>query len=883
MRIRFSSCPAFALSWRLLQLPAGVCFLLTAGLIQAQAQSSLSGVVKDPSGAVVSRVMVTLTSQTDASTRRAVANDDGAYVFSSVPPGSYKLTTEAPGFANAEKTVALTAGETATLDLALAVAQNQGAVSVEAKSDPFNVVPNAPSGSLFGFEKSIEDTPRSISVADSETLTRYAVRTVNDLVTVAPGTFTGSYFGIPGSVFIRGDIGDNFFRGFRRVENRGNYQTPVAATDHIEIVKGPPSPIYGGGRVGGFMNFMPKTTRSESAKWLENATGKVTLTYGSYDQKVGGAELGMPFKAGSHRAGFYAYFETEDSHSFYKGVANRYKLGQIAFDMELSPKVRLQYGFQGYTNSGTQNIGWNRVTQDLVDNQMYLSGKPLVNLSTNGYNIGPANMPANILSTFAFQKDMSGPFLSDPSVARLYALDPASIKLVKLPLDRIMIDAGDFTATNTFTGYFDIVYDIKPGLTFKNQSFFDGMNHQKYSSYGFGAGYRPWTIENKSTLAFDWKPGKFVVMHAIAGFGYRRVKVSAGEERNWYQTVDRRDLSVGATPNDRFQGPFNSGGNVFFQYFQKGSYGNPGAYWLSDFLFWNKLTATVGVRFDRYTPDFMGRFNGEPMTPGKASSNAATYNASVSYKLPFHMQPYFTAATSRFLDLGQGNELDAGQVRDGTYLQNSTLYEGGVKTSGLTQKVFASLAVFRQKRAAYNNLTREPDYYLTKGVEVEARAFVAKRVSLTGALTWQDPQQLNVPFLLGIPPTLLGITQQQGYAGRFIGLANIFGLKAPYGVGGQPHWVGSPFATVNVTKYAGFTVGTSLVSSVKTGYVSDVKLPAYGLWRGSVFFEHKHYHVNLAINNMFDKTYYQSQFLFWDVFIKPGALRTLTLTTSYSF
>lgn len=879
-----------SVSLALSRLPAAVSkpavyalVLLTFALaVWAQATASLSGQVKDPSGAVVSDVVVTLTDAQGAA-KQAVANGSGAYSFSGVAPGNYTIQTSAPGFATFQKPVTIKENDALTMDLTLELAQNAGTVSVEAKIDPFNIVPSQPTGSLFGLDKSIEDTPRSISTADSETLTRYSVRTVNDVVTVAPGTYTGSYFGIPGSVFIRGDIGDNFFRGFRRVENRGNYQTPVAATDHIEIVKGPPSPVYGGGRVGGFMNFMPKTTRSESAKWLEKPTGKITLTYGSYDQKVGSVELGMPFKIGTHRAGFYAFFETEDSHSFYKGVANRYKLGQIAFDVELSSKLRLQYGFQGYHNEGTQNIGWNRVTQDLVDHQMYLSGTPLVNISHNGYNIGPGDIPANTLSTFAFQQNMAGPFLSNPAIAQYYALDPATVKLVKLPLDQIMIDAGDFTRTTTFTGYFDVVYDIKPGLSFKNQSFYDGMNHQKYSSYGFGAGYRPWTIENKSTLTFEWKPSPYVVMHALGGFGYRRVKVSAGEERNWYQTIDRRDLSIGATPNDRFQGPYNSNGQVFFQYFQTGSYGNTGAFGLADFLFWNKLSATVGGRFDRYTPDFWGRFDGEPLSHGSAANNAFTYNASVAYKLPFHLQPYFTVATSRFLDLGQGNELDVSTIPTGTYLQDSNLYEGGVKTSGLTQKVFASLAIFRQKRASFNNMTRQPDYYLTKGVEFEARAFLARRFSLTTAATWQDPQQLNVPFLLGIPPNLLGLSPQQAYAGRFIGLADIFGGKPPFRVGGQPSWVISPFATVNVTRNAGFTIGTTWVSSVRTGYVSDVKLPAYDLWRGSLFWEHKQYRLNLAFNNMFDKTYYQSQFLFWDVFIKPGALRTLTLTGSYSF
>jgi len=233
--------------------------------------------------------------------------------------------------------------------------------------------------------------------------------------------------------------------------------------------------------------------------------------------------------------------------------------------------------------------------------------------------------------------------------------------------------------------------------------------------------------------------------------------------------------------------------------------------------------------------------------------------------------------------LGQGNELEVGQVNSGTFIQTSNLYEAGVKTAGLHEKIFASMAVFRQKRSSFNRRSGDTDYFLTKGVETEARAFVAKRFSLTGTLTWQDPRQLNVPFLLGIPPGLLGLTPQQAYGGRFIGLAYIFGLKAPFDVGGQPHWVASPFATVNVLPHAGFTIGTTTVSAVKTGYVSSVKLPAYSVWRGSVFFDKGPYRVNLAFNNMFDTTYFQSQFLFWDVFIKPGALRTATLTVSYRF
>src|SRR5258708_23255511 len=139
---------------------------------------------------------------------------------------------------------------------------------------------------------------------------------------------------------------------------------------------------------------------------------------------------------------------------------------------------------------------------------------------------------------------MWGLFLSNPATASLYALDPNTVHLVKLPLDQIMIDAGDFTRSTTYTGYFDAIYDIKPGFVLKNQTFYDRLMHEKFSSYGFGADYRPWTVENKTSLTMEWKPAPFLVIHAVGGGGYRRVQVNAGEERNLYQVVDPRDLSI---------------------------------------------------------------------------------------------------------------------------------------------------------------------------------------------------------------------------------------------------------------------------------------------------------------------------------------------------
>ncbi len=864
---------------------ASLAVLLFLAVTQgfSQEPARLSGAVKDSTGSIIPNATVELKNDKTAEIKKASTGPLGEYSFTELPAGGYTIQISAPGFASQKQPISLIAGQTANLDLELFVAGEVQSVSVSGETDPYNVVPVQPSSTALGLPEKIEETPRSVSSAGSELLNLYSARTVNDLVTVVPGSYTGGYFGIPGSVFLRGDIADNYFRGFRRVENRGNYQTPLDASDHIEIVAGPPSPIYGPGRMGGFMNFYPKTVRSEGAKWMDKGHGAVVGRFGEYNDKVGSAEYGLPFKIGSHRSGAYVMFEGKGSDSFYKEVFDRYVLGQIAFDTELSSKWRLAYGFQGYNDQGIQALGWNRVTQDLIDHQTYLAGNPAVNLSSNGTNIGPQDISPGQLNTFAWQQDMGAVFPYYGNYAD-YALDPATVHPVKLSMNRIMVDnTGDFLSATTYTAYLDVVGEIKPGVTFKNQSFYDRLNSQKFSSYGFGADYRPWTVENKSTLTFTLHPESVVSMNVFAGYDFTRVAVTAGEERDDYQVVDRRDLSLGATPNDRMQGPWDSNPSIPFQYLNKGMYTDHGLFWLSDIDFWNRLVFTIGARLDRYSPDFWGRDSGYgALTHEKAKNTGGLFNGSVSYRTPIHLVPYFTAATSRFLDLGQGNEIDASEIPGGTYVQPSSLYEGGVKTS-LSQTFFGSLAFFRQKRSAWNSQTLALDYFKSKGAELEVRAFLFKRLSLTGAFTWQQPQQLNAPFLLGIPGTLLGLTPEQSYGGKFEGLATIFPHQGAYAVAGQPHWVASPFGTFNITRNIGFLIGTTWVASVKAGYVSNVVLPSYALSRGSVFYRRKNYEVNFGINNMFDAKYFQSQYLFEDSLVKPGELRTMGGTVRYTF
>src|SRR6185503_7939528 len=63
--------------------------------------TTVRGTVKDPQGNLVSGATVTLTDPARNFTRTQQTNQDGAYVFNAIPPGTYRLEVSATGFKTA--------------------------------------------------------------------------------------------------------------------------------------------------------------------------------------------------------------------------------------------------------------------------------------------------------------------------------------------------------------------------------------------------------------------------------------------------------------------------------------------------------------------------------------------------------------------------------------------------------------------------------------------------------------------------------------------------------------------------------------------------------------------------------------------------------------
>src|SRR5215472_14371552 len=87
--------------------------LVMAIVLRAQSDTGrLTGIVTDPSGAVVPKATVTITNEKTGETRKTMTGPDGTYIVPQLGPSTYTLTAAGPGLAPFEhKGVTLQVGQ----------------------------------------------------------------------------------------------------------------------------------------------------------------------------------------------------------------------------------------------------------------------------------------------------------------------------------------------------------------------------------------------------------------------------------------------------------------------------------------------------------------------------------------------------------------------------------------------------------------------------------------------------------------------------------------------------------------------------------------------------------------------------------------------------
>ena len=176
-----------------------------AATVSAQSVGTISGTVKDESGAAVPGAVVTARNQGTGAVREVVTDGEGRYVIALLPIGTYTLSTSMAGFRNAEKAdVTLTVQQSLTLDFGLALS---------ALSTEINVTSQAAEVSLQKSDASLGQLINEQQVAELPLNGRNFVQ----LALLGTGTVTGR----AGSFLAQGPSSEVSYRGSMSVSAQG--------------------------------------------------------------------------------------------------------------------------------------------------------------------------------------------------------------------------------------------------------------------------------------------------------------------------------------------------------------------------------------------------------------------------------------------------------------------------------------------------------------------------------------------------------------------------------------------------------------------------------------------------------------------------------------
>src|ERR1700694_1827451 len=113
--------------------PVFVLTLLVAGAFAQEPTGGLQGVVRDPSGAVVSHAHVELTGSSLVGKKEVETDGSGYYRFANLPPGTYPLTITAKGFSTVKREgLEIQVGHLPSVDFKLEVGAGSTVVEVNA-------------------------------------------------------------------------------------------------------------------------------------------------------------------------------------------------------------------------------------------------------------------------------------------------------------------------------------------------------------------------------------------------------------------------------------------------------------------------------------------------------------------------------------------------------------------------------------------------------------------------------------------------------------------------------------------------------------------------------------------------------------------------------
>jgi hypothetical protein len=753
--------------------------------------------------------------------------------------------------------------------------------------------------SVYGLDLSVMDTPRNTTLLSTTQLQTLNVQDPRAFSYLTASSYSDSSFGTPNIPRIRGQYADVFYNGMRQSFTENGYGAPpnFDVMDNVSITKGPASVIDGPGPdVGGEVDFLTK--RPSLSHFAETASFSIdSVQNRRWTVDVQGpiipGELGLRISYSGAHSDSYFYNHFDDKQAVY--VALRW-----------APNDKYQLDFNGEVNSQqyTEDVGVNRVNQNLIDHNLYLTGGP----DGNQYDTSSSLPVATPTSPNPFSP--AAPFLTE-----------INLSSTGVPLNpRVTIDQtpGVWSDALTYNAQLIQTYRLTSDITLEDNAFFayqDSENREPY--YYSDSSNGTWSFENRGDIKFNNTVsllGASIKSEFITGVTFRFAHVNYISDFSYeipsvFDLTTNPDLWV--TVHGLGNSPYAAYSALADEYsymtaFGHQQYGVPGRdpvsggnSGISDlydtgFFFQHRmefspeLSVLYGGRIDAVqarSHDHLGpavfTYCGAdydlicPQTHTTGVYGLGEVNTSVVYRPTSWVSTYIT------FDWTQSTNPDGGEGGINAYLQvpdhvlmraDSYLYEAGFKFNLLNNKLFAGTAVFDQKKnVPVGNGGTSFSHANIRGVEIELNYQPTRNLWATASYSYIDTT-------LDSPAPFYNYPAEPGLNVDGAGAYAVFAPGQKFQDPGVPQQLFNFLGNYKFNDGIGLRFGLQVTGPIETttsGYLSSYAFAPAGAvsangyyqspiipWQytmnTAIFYEWSHYSATFSVYNLTNRLNWQA-------------------------
>jgi len=756
--------------------------------------------------------------------------------------------------------------------------------------------------SVTGTDRDYIDTPRQATIVSEELLDKAAISEIRDLTRVSASTYSPNNFGNTSLPTIRGDLGEIFQNGMRRIGGNNGFGFPTSfnSVEEINVVKGPPSvPLGPTQRVGGYINLVTKKPH------LDAFRGHATVETGGFegmsatDRERVRVDVGGPIERGV--SGYRVSAEIIRDDEFHDFAETESEDLYVAFAHEPSDALRLDFSLEHFDTEFADVAGFNRATQDLIDNGTFITGTdpqagpfPGLDAVADGENV--------ISPTGTTELDRNQ-VLNHPD-----DFSEAEHTLAQLTVDwqprdgfgvtnRTLIQ--DVSKTEVETNSFVEIIDTD--RAFQNRTEFDldfatrlgGLEWEHDLLTGVDVRYQEVVGFSQFTTEAD-NP-----IDLTGPLDSRRIPINdlsvqtADVQALRDQLVFLESEGVFVSPGAQYDvdgdgtGDFRLSDTTDSQAWQIGLFAQ------DDIRLAERWLLLAGVRADFY--DVEAR---DPIPPAGVDRRASdsiteinpTANLSLTYKpgerSSVYFAYYFTKATSNSLGggfaLGPNNE-----IPDEDFDTDSELFEFGGRVALLRDELVLSSAIFEQTRSLRNR-DGSLSGIKTQGAELEMQYQPNDRfygtlnlsyldVRFDDSIAFQGTRRVTDAFDDSAPEII---------EGTGLGSPNVtaFGptdAKVP----GQPDYLLSAFANYRFTPAFSTHVGAVWTDEYKLDFEGTVEVPDQITVNAGAAYRWQDWEARLDVFNVTDEENFSPVFngFFGGTLVFPEPPRSFVASLTYRF